>query len=224
LPGLRAPRREMIMDTRIQRSVPSVHRLPGVTMGAARWIMAALVLAAVTAGCAKQPASITSALTSPAPGVGVPPAPSAHPSRPASGQREGPSSTATRSTSGAAGRPAVTEFVAVSELPDIYFDFDRYDLRPSAQRTLVGHATWLRAQAKALVLIEGHCDERGTNEYNVALGERRARAAMDYLVSRGVDARRITVVSYGEERPQCREHDEPCWARNRRARFLVKTD
>jgi peptidoglycan-associated lipoprotein len=220
---LRAPRKEMTMATRIPLSAQSVQRLQRITMRA-RWIMAALALAAVTAGCAKQPASITSALTSPAPGVGVPLASSDHPSRPTSAHREAPSSLATRSERGAAGRPAVKEFAAVSDLPDVYFDFDRYDLRPSAQRILVAHATWLRAQAKALLLIEGHCDERGTNEYNVALGERRAKAAMDYLVSRGVDARRITVVSYGEERPQCREHGEPCWASNRRARFLVKTD
>ena len=211
----------MTMDTRSRLSVQSVHRPRSVTMGAP-WIMAALLLAAFTPGCAKQPASMTSALPPPAPSVGVPPVASTGASRSTSAPREVPSSTATRSTRGADGRPEVKEFAAVSDLPDIYFDFDRYDLRPSAQRILVAHATWLRAQAKALVLIEGHCDERGTNEYNVALGERRAKAAMDYLVSRGVDARRITVVSYGEERPQCRAHDEACWARNRRARFLVK--
>ncbi|PYM40725.1 MAG: hypothetical protein DME12_14595 [Candidatus Rokuibacteriota bacterium] len=70
---------------------------------------------------------------------------------------------------------------------------------------------------------EGHCDERGTNEYNVALGERRAKSAMDYLVSQGVRANRITIVSYGEERPLCTEHSEACWSKNRRAHFLVKS-
>jgi peptidoglycan-associated lipoprotein len=71
-------------------------------------------------------------------------------------------------------------------------------------------------------LIEGHCDERGTAEYNLALGERRAKATQTYLVSRGVQAERITLVSYGEERPECTEHSEKCWATNRRAQFLVK--
>ena len=72
------------------------------------------------------------------------------------------------------------------------------------------------------MLIEGHCDERGTNEYNLALGERRAKAAMNYLVSQGVQANRITIISYGEERPACTERSESCWAKNRRAQFLVK--
>jgi peptidoglycan-associated lipoprotein len=73
-----------------------------------------------------------------------------------------------------------------------------------------------------LVLIEGHCDERGTNEYNLALGERRAKAAMSYLVSQGVQANRITLISYGKERPVCGQHNEECWVKNRRARFQVK--
>jgi peptidoglycan-associated lipoprotein len=72
------------------------------------------------------------------------------------------------------------------------------------------------------VLIEGHCDERGTNEYNLALGERRAKSTMNYLVSQGVQASRITIISYGEERPVCNEKTEECWAKNRRAHFLVK--
>jgi len=72
------------------------------------------------------------------------------------------------------------------------------------------------------LLIEGHCDERGTNEYNLALGERRAKATMNYLVSQGIQANRITIISYGEERPICTEKTEACWAKNRRANFLVK--
>ena len=72
------------------------------------------------------------------------------------------------------------------------------------------------------MLIEGHCDERGTNEYNLALGERRARATMNYLLAQGLPATRITIISYGKERPVCTEHAESCWARNRRAHFLVK--
>ena len=73
------------------------------------------------------------------------------------------------------------------------------------------------------MLIEGHCDERGTNEYNLALGERRAKSTMNYLVSQGVQASRITIISYGKERPVCTEHTEDCWARNRRSHFLTKS-
>ncbi|MBI3457958.1 MAG: OmpA family protein [Candidatus Rokubacteria bacterium] len=84
------------------------------------------------------------------------------------------------------------------------------------------NATWLKANPNALLLIEGHADERGTNEYNLALGERRAKATRDFLVSLGVEAGRMTVISYGEERPTCTERTEACWAQNRRAHFLVK--
>ena len=119
-------------------------------------------------------------------------------------------------------RPSVAEFAARAELEDIHFDFDRYDIRPGDARLLDASAAWLRANPASLVLIEGHCDERGTDAYNMALGDRRAKATMDYLISRGIQAERITTLSYGEERPVCREHTEACWAKNRRAHFLVK--
>jgi peptidoglycan-associated lipoprotein len=128
---------------------------------------------------------------------------------------------ATTSPSGTA-RPAVKEYAAVPELRDIYFDFDRYDVRPGDAKVLDANAQWLRTNPNHLVLIEGHCDERGTNEYNLALGERRAKSTMNYLVSQGVQASRITIISYGEERPACTEKNEECWSRNRRAHFLVK--
>jgi peptidoglycan-associated lipoprotein len=105
---------------------------------------------------------------------------------------------------------------------DVHFDFDRADLRPDAVRTIEANARLLDGRANTLVLIEGHCDERGTTEYNLALGERRARVTLNALVSRGVDARRITVVSFGEDKPQCRDRTEACWAKNRRAHFKVK--
>jgi len=107
-------------------------------------------------------------------------------------------------------------------LKDVFFDFDKYDIRPSDAKVLDSNATWLKSNANHLVLIEGHCDERGTNEYNLALGERRAKSTMNYLVSQGVQASRITIISYGEERPACTEKTEECWAKNRRAHFLVK--
>jgi peptidoglycan-associated lipoprotein len=112
--------------------------------------------------------------------------------------------------------------VESAALRDVYFDFDRYDVRAGDKGTLDENARWLKSNQSALLLIEGHADERGTNEYNLALGERRAKATRDYLVSVGIDAGRITVISYGEERPSCTDKAEPCWVKNRRAHFLVK--
>jgi peptidoglycan-associated lipoprotein len=119
-------------------------------------------------------------------------------------------------------RPEPKEFAPAPEVRTIRFAFDKADIRQDEARVLDANAEWLQANRDTAVLIEGHCDERGTNEYNLALGERRARAARDYLVSRGVAADRLSVVSYGEERPLCREKTEGCWTENRRAHFLVK--
>jgi peptidoglycan-associated lipoprotein len=121
-----------------------------------------------------------------------------------------------------ADRPAPSEFTESRELADIHFDFDRYDIRAEHATILDANATWLKANATSRLLIEGHCDARGTNEYNVALGDRRAKATMNYLVSHGVASTRISVISYGEERPSCATQDEACWAKNRRAHFLLK--
>jgi len=104
---------------------------------------------------------------------------------------------------------------------DIYFEFDQYDLTATARETLKQHADWLLANPGFDLLVEGHCDERGTAEYNLALGERRANAARDYLASLGVDAGRITTISYGEELPLDPSHNEAAWAKNRRDHFVV---
>lgn len=106
-------------------------------------------------------------------------------------------------------------------LGDVYFDFDRADLTEQARARLARNAEFLRSHPEFQLAIEGHCDERGTNEYNLALGERRASAAKDYIVSLGVSAVRLRTISYGEERPQCRTSDESCWALNRRAHFMI---
>jgi len=118
--------------------------------------------------------------------------------------------------------PSPKEFVETSALRDIFFEFDKYEVRPGDAKTLEENARWLKQNGNALLLIEGHCDERGTNEYNLALGERRAKATRDHLVSLGIEGSRITVISYGEERPVCTERTEGCWTKNRRAHFLVK--
>jgi peptidoglycan-associated lipoprotein len=110
---------------------------------------------------------------------------------------------------------------ALELLPDIHFDFDRADILDRDRATLGTIAGTLRRFDFLAVTIEGHCDERGTVDYNLALGERRARAAYDYLVSLGVPASRLRTVSYGKEAPLCVERGEDCRARNRRARFTV---
>lgn len=108
-----------------------------------------------------------------------------------------------------------------SPLKDIYFEFDRYDLRADAREILKANADWLRKNPSQRVEIEGHCDERGTNEYNLALGAKRAQSAKDYLLSLGVSGERVSTISYGEEIPTCKDHAESCWSQNRRARFVV---
>jgi peptidoglycan-associated lipoprotein len=110
---------------------------------------------------------------------------------------------------------------ASSPLKDVFFDFDRYDLSADARTVLRANADWLKKNPAARVEIEGHCDERGTSEYNLALGAKRAQAARDYLSSLGVAGERLSTTSYGEEIPVCRETTESCWKQNRRARFVV---
>ncbi len=196
-----------------------------------RWIhvtMTSLLLFGVLlAGCAKRPATTqasapaptAAAATTPGSGAAMAPA-TAAPS--GGGDATTAPATAAPSTATPAARPAVSEFRSVAELKDVFFDFDKYDIRPADAKVLDSNAAWLKTNANNLILIEGHCDERGTNEYNLALGERRAKSAMNYLVSQGVQASRITIISYGEERPTCNEKTEECWAKNRRAHFLVK--
>ena len=104
---------------------------------------------------------------------------------------------------------------------DVFFDFDQYDLRSDARERLAKNAQWLAAHPEFTVTLEGHCDERGTNEYNLALGDRRAAAARDYLQSLGVTANRMRTISYGEERPFCTQSEENCWSQNRRAHFVI---
>lgn len=108
------------------------------------------------------------------------------------------------------------------ESEDIYFEFDQYILSDTAKQNINKKAKWLQAFPSAKALIEGHCDERGSAEYNLALGQKRADAAMQYLVSLGVNANRISTISYGKERPLDPAHTEAAWAKNRRAHFVLK--
>jgi len=109
-------------------------------------------------------------------------------------------------------------------LQDVQFPFDSYELDDAARSTLQDNGTWLKDHLSAKVELEGHTDERGTVEYNLALGAKRARAAKDYLAALGVSADRMSTISYGEELPLCQTHDESCWQTNRRVHFVVSSD
>lgn len=181
----------------------------------ARALTGILIVLTIAAGCAKRPVAVASA---PSPARNASPVAAA-----AAGGGQRPTSESPSSTPSAQ-RARPSQFAPTTSLRDIHFEFDRYDLRPADTKVLDMNAAWLRDNSNALVLIEGHADERGTNEYNLALGQRRAKAAVDYLVGQGVRATRIEIISYGEERPLCVQRTETCWARNRRAHFLVKAE
>ncbi len=104
---------------------------------------------------------------------------------------------------------------------DIHFDYDKYDIRDDARITLRSVADYLTRNPANRMLIEGHCDDRGTSEYNLGLGDKRAKAAKDYLLSLGVPSTRVDVISYGKEKPLCTEQTEDCWATNRRGHFVI---
>jgi peptidoglycan-associated lipoprotein len=166
-----------------------------------------MLLAFVAGGCAKQVAQQDEAPSQEAPVV------STMPSQDVSGFRD--------QAVGDDGA-ATTAFGSEQTIPQlrrIHFDFDQFTLSADAREILAGNAAYLRANSGQRIVIEGHTDERGSDEYNLALGERRARAALNYLVSLGIAADRLSILSYGEERPLVAGRDESAWSQNRRAEF-----
>ncbi len=119
-------------------------------------------------------------------------------------------------------RAAAAEAASLKDLSRIYFDFDRAELSSEAREILGKVAAQLKASPKKMLTIEGNCDDRGTNEYNLALGQQRADAAARYLQTLGIDRKRIKTISYGEERPVCSEATEACWRKNRNATFVYR--
>lgn len=117
-------------------------------------------------------------------------------------------------------QPSMEEMFT-KEVQDAYFDLDKADIRPDARDALSKTAQFLRSYPQVKVTLEGHCDERGSTEYNLALGDRRAQAAKDFIVSLGIAADRVQTVSYGKERPFCMDHNEACWQQNRRGHFVM---
>jgi len=190
-------------------------------------LVPAALMFLVVSGCAKQPATMP-ATAAPAPGASSGSTVASRPAAAESSMGAGGAGAATTAGGAAASastaRPLPRDFTANAAIKDINFDFDKYDIRPVDTKILDANAAWLKSNPRSLLLIEGHTDERGTPEYNLALGERRAKAAMGYLVALGILANRISIISYGQEQGLCKERSEACWARNRRDHFLVKTE
>lgn len=134
----------------------------------------------------------------------------------AGGAAGAPSTAATTAPGARAVVPGSQEDFVVNVGDRVFFDFDKYNLKPPARATLDRQAAWLKQYAGKRVVIEGHCDERGTREYNLALGERRANSVKNYLINQGIAANRITTISYGKERPVALGSNEAAWSQNRR--------
>jgi peptidoglycan-associated lipoprotein len=214
-------------STRVNRDIKGGFDFMTQRRGTLHLLLPLLALMLLVTGCPKRPATTAASAPAPtastmAPAAPVQPTPAAPSTSPSTSAPAPAPAPAAPATAAPATPPRPSEFAENANLRDVYFDFDKYDLRPDDAKTLDANAGWLKSNANNLVLIEGHCDERGTNEYNLALGERRAKATMNYLVSQGIQANRITIISYGKERPVCTEKNEACWQKNRRAHFLVK--
>src|SRR5574337_164214 len=188
------------------------------------------LMAILLAGCPKRP-EVVETVPKPAPqaGVGAPAPKVAAPEEKSPTEVAAESAETKPSETGAAPEARITEAevkpespagAQVSEVKDIYFDFDKSAIRDDSKALLNENIEWLRKNPAAKTIVEGHCDERGSSEYNLALGERRARAARDYLVAAGVAANRISTISFGKERPFVLGHDESAWKWNRRAHFV----
>ena len=173
-------------------------------------------------GCPKRPEVSQAPPSAPGPGAVAAPAPAA-PSpmtTPPEVRVTPPAAQAVVPEAPKAPEPAAV--VAASPLKDAFFDFDKSALREDQKAALGEDVAWLKGNAGAKVLIEGHCDERGTAEYNLGLGERRAKAVKDYLIAAGIAADRISIISYGKERPFVLGHDESAWKWNRRGHFVLQ--
>lgn len=188
-------------------------------------VAVALVATLAASGCARRTQTAAQIETPPAPQVAAPAAPAPAPAAPAPAPlRPTPVAPApTPAPVAEAPAPAAPAPVVErrSRLEPIYFDFDRSEIKPEFRSVLEANADWLGRNTRARIQIEGHCDERGSVQYNLALGERRADSTRRYLESLGVDAGRISTISYGEERPVDPAHTEEAWAKNRRAEFVV---
>ena len=187
--------------------------------------VAVLVGSLALLGCPKRPEVVQAGPAAIGPGAAAAPAPAA-PAPPAPRvaetpvTRPAPPAEAPVQLAPAAPAPAPVA-PAAAPLKDVFFDFDKFQIRDDQKVALDTNVAWLKANPRAKLAIEGHCDERGTPEYNLGLGERRAKAVKEYLVTAGIAADRIVTASYGEERPFVLGHDEAAWRWNRRGHFVI---
>jgi peptidoglycan-associated lipoprotein len=173
-------------------------------------------VAMLTTACGKKKVETPA----PAPAPPPPPPPTTPPAPPAPAPPPPAPAPAAPTEDELFAKMTLDELNAKGVLADVFFAYDSVDLGPEARSVLQKNTDYLKRRASTKVLVEGHADSRGTNEYNLALGERRAGAARDYVVSLGIPVDRVTVVSKGEEQPVCREENEACWAKNRRGHFI----
>ena len=177
-------------------------------------------------GCPKRPEVASAGPGAVGPGAGAPGAPGGpgapgvRPGETPVPGRPAPTESPVRPSPGAPGRPAGA-VPAASPLKDVFFDFDMSNIRDDQKAALNDNVAWVKANSRVKMTVEGHCDERGTAEYNLGLGERRAKAVKDYLVAAGIAADRIATISYGKERPFVLGHDESAWKWNRRGHFAI---
>jgi peptidoglycan-associated lipoprotein len=184
-------------------------------------LVAAGLVTALTA-CGKKPPVTAVPPPPPPPVVNVPPpAPPPPESKPAVPPAQPPAAPKAPTEEEIFARMTIEELNAKGYLEDVLFEYDRAELTEGARTTLQKNADWLRKWTSTRITVEGHADERGTNEYNLALGEQRAAAVRDFLAGLGVPATRMNIVSKGEEMPVCREETEGCWSRNRRGHFVI---
>lgn len=160
-------------------------------------------------------------LTTPPPPPPPPAAPAPPPPPPPPAPTPTPAPAAPLTEEQIFAQKSLDQLNAEKPLGTVYFDYDKYNVRDSDIPTLQKNADWLRKWPATRITVEGHCDPRGTAEYNLALGERRAAAVKSYLVSLGVATDRVSTVSYGKERLACTEENEACWSRDRRGQFLI---
>jgi peptidoglycan-associated lipoprotein len=183
----------------------------------ARFLVASAAVAALaTVGCHKQPPQTT---PPPAPPPAATPAPPPPPPPPPAPPKPAPPVQLTEEQIFA--QKSLQQLNTEKPLTDVFFDLDKSDVKDEGRDALARDAEWLKRWSSVKVTIEGHCDSRGTPEYNLALGERRANSVKSYLASLGVPADRLVVVSKGKEQPFCNEENEGCWSQNRRGHFII---
>jgi peptidoglycan-associated lipoprotein len=181
------------------------------------WIIAfVMVVAVVGAGCRKQPPQVAAAPPPPPPAAPAPPPPPPPPPPPAPAPKPAP-----LTEEQIFAQKSLDQLNAERPLGDVFFDYDQSTIRDDARPLLQKNADWLKRWTSTQITVEGHCDSRGSAEYNLALGTRRAEAVKAYLESLGVPSTRVTVVSKGKEQPACSEESESCWQQNRRGHFII---